>query len=130
MTAPADASERDVAVPDAVAHGRWPLWLVLGAGMGAWAIHIVGGTAMARLSCNDSRYRWAEHGLTLATAAITAAALLVCVTLVRRTPGDDESSGPAGRTRFLGLVGALVNAISLALILVEGFYVLVFRGCG
>ena len=46
--------------------------------------------------------------------------------------GDDseEAGTPAGRIRFLGLCGLLINAINLMLILLEGSYIYFIRTGG
>jgi hypothetical protein len=117
-------------VPSYVAQGRFFMWVVVLAGIGAWMVHLVAETALVRLSCNDSSYRVLMHAFTIATAAVTAGAMALCIGYVRRAGTDgDEVDTVDGRTRFLGVFGALINGISLALILLEGFSIFVFRSC-
>lgn len=130
MTSTGTGTGVDTRVPSYVAHGRFFMWIVVLAGMGAWTVHLVGEAALVRLSCNNSSYRLLMHGITLVTAAVTAGAMALCISFVRRAGSHgDEADTVDGRTRFLGVFGALINGISLALILLEGFYIFVFRSC-
>jgi hypothetical protein len=105
------------------------LWYGFSVGPVAWAIHIVGDAALVRYACNDPRMHWMLHGLTVATAVPTIIGLLICVRFMRRIADPEDAASPGGRTKFLAEVGAYIAAISLALILLEGVYVLFISHC-
>ncbi|MDQ1374633.1 MAG: hypothetical protein QOJ09_1971 [Actinomycetota bacterium] len=105
------------------------LWYGFSVGPVTWAIHIVGDAALVQYACNATRWHWTLHALTLATAIPTAIGLAICLSIARRIPDPEDAASPAGRTDFLAKVGALTSAISLALILLEGSYVLFIRRC-
>jgi hypothetical protein len=105
------------------------IWFGLTVGPPAWLVHIVGQGAFVRYACNDGGAHWWLHVLTVVTAVPTAAGLAICLAAFRRIPDSEGAATPAGRTRFLAGVGALVAAISLALILLEGSYVLFISSC-
>jgi hypothetical protein len=106
------------------------LWYGFSVGPVAWAVHIVGAAALVQYSCNAERWKWTLHALTLATAVPTAIGLAICLRIARRIPDPEDAPSPGGRTDFLAKVGALTAAISLALILLEGSYVLFLHSCG
>jgi hypothetical protein len=108
-----------------------PLWVAITAGPALWALHLVGAGAVVEYACNTGGSEWPMHALTIATALPTVAALLYCVRVARVDPPDEpEGAGTlAGRTRFLAVFGALTVAISLALIVLEGSYVLFISPC-
>jgi hypothetical protein len=105
------------------------LWYALAVGPAAWAAHITGQAAFVRYACNDPEWHWVLHALTVATAVPTIVGLLICRSLLARSPDPEEAGSPAGRTRFLALLAAFTAAISLALILLEGSYVLFISDC-
>jgi hypothetical protein len=109
--------------------GMTALWYGFSVGPVAWAIHIVGDAAIVRWACNDPSYHWSLHALTFATAVPTLVGLVICTSVARRISDPEDSASPAGRTRFLAQVGAYVAGISLALILLEGVYVLFINHC-
>jgi hypothetical protein len=106
------------------------LWYGFSVGPVAWAVHIVGDAALVQWSCNDPRWKWTLHALTIATAIPTAIGLAICVGIARQARDPEDAATPGGRTDFLAKVGALSAAISLALILLEGSYVLFLHHCG
>ena len=104
-------------------------WYALVAPILLWAVHIVGEAALIPLACEHGSLHWLLHGLTAATAVATAGAMAVSWTFVR-TGRDDEAAGTViGRTRFLGMLGLVIGAANLALILLEGSYVLFIKPC-
>jgi hypothetical protein len=105
------------------------LWYGFSVGPVAWAIHIVGDAALVRYACNDPRYHWWLHGVTVATAVPTIVGVLICAAVARRIHDPEDSPSVDGRTKFLAEVGAYVAGISLALILLEGVYVLFISHC-
>jgi hypothetical protein len=105
------------------------LWYGFSVGPVAWAIHIVGDAALVRYACNDPRHHWWLHGLTVATAVPTLIGLAICMGVARRIAATEDAPSVDGRTRFLAVVGAYLAGISLALILLEGVYVLFIGHC-
>jgi hypothetical protein len=106
------------------------LWASVIVGPPAWAVHIVLGGAMVHRACESRSWWWGLHGLTLATALPTAAGLAYCIAVARREPDPEDAPTPFGRTRFIAIGGALIAAISLMLIFLEGSYVLFIDACG
>ena len=65
-----------------------------------------------------------------ATHVFEVIAMLLSLQLVRTTVGASEGDGTAeGRTMFVGLMGLLVGGVNLALILLEGSYVVFIHPC-
>jgi hypothetical protein len=105
------------------------LVLAIAAGPVLWMAHLSGASALVEYTCTEHRFEWAIHALTVATALPVLAATLYCVALARAEPDPEVAGTVAGRTRFLALFGALTAVISLALILLEGSYVLFISAC-
>lgn len=113
----------------AMAEGGLFLWAIVSAGVWAWAFHLLYLSAFAELACTQPVVTWTFHAATVATAVVTLAAGWVCLVTVRHCRDDEGAGTVAGRTRFLGLFGLLLNAISLALIVLEGVYVPFISPC-
>ena len=127
--APADAGHEGPGTIEKLRRGV-PLWYAVVGGIGAWTVHLVFLSSFARFTCNQKGTTWVQHLVTLVTAGATVLAMSLALSMVRRG-NDDESAGTEpGRTRFLGLVGLLIGGINLALILLEGSYVLFINPCG
>lgn len=115
--------------------GRWVresgfrLWFAALAGIGAWIVHITLVSSMTEFSCTDSSAVWVLHAGTLLTAAVTAAAVVMCVMAMRAATDEDDADTLSGNIRFLGLFGVLTGIISLALILLEGSYIFFLNPC-
>lgn len=103
--------------------GGGSLWVAVTAGIWLWAFHILFLSSFAEAACARPPLVWVFHAATLVTAAATAGAGWVCLALARRHPDDEAAGTVGGRTRFLGLFGLLTNAVSAALIVLEGLYV-------
>jgi hypothetical protein len=113
----------------ALAEGGFLLGATVTVGIWAWMLHLLFLSSFARLACLHPGVVWVLHAATLATAAPTVAGVWASLLLIRHC-GDPEDAGTvAGRTRFLGIVGLLVNAISLALIVLEGVYIPFLSPC-
>jgi hypothetical protein len=104
------------------------VWFALTAGIVAWVLHLTAFAALVEF-VHDNGYSWLfTLGNALALALTFVAGWLSW--LIYRAGSDDEDVGtPAGRKRFLGALGLLVNGINLLLILLEGSYVY-FIGTG
>jgi len=106
------------------------VWIPVIAPIGLWAVHITAVSALTRLACNDHNYRWVQHGLTIATAPGVVVCMLMATRLVTAGRGMSEEEGSVpGRTRFLGLFALGVGAVNLAMILLEGSYVIFIHAC-
>ncbi len=107
---------------------RGPLpWIAVCTGIAMWTVHLVAGAALAPNVCNDHAAYDAINVLTVVTALVTVAAMLVCVRMMRYRDTNELSGG--GHIRFLGVMGLLVNAINLMLILLEGGFVVAIHSC-
>lgn len=105
------------------------LWSAALVGIVAWMVHITFASGIVDFTCNKAGTLWSIHLATLATGAVTAAGIWICYGVMRRT-GEDESSGTlAGNHSFVGVFGVITGGFSLALILLEGSYVLFLSPC-
>jgi hypothetical protein len=105
------------------------LWYGFAVGPAAWAAHLMGQAAFVRYACNDPEWHWALHLMTAVTAVPTIAGMVICLGMARRIADAEDAGTAPGRTRFLALLAAFTAAISLALILLEGSYVLFISSC-
>ena len=103
-------------------------WYGVIAGIGAWTVHLLAVSSLAREACLRAGTIWVMHAITAACAAATILALVFAWQFARQ-PGEDESGFAEGRERFLGRLGLLISAINLLLILGEGSYVELVRRC-
>jgi hypothetical protein len=99
--------------------GPVPLWFALLIGPTAWLTRLLGSSVLVPVVCREDAI-WMLHGIAAATAALCVAGIAVAATAWNRTAREDRSAatGP-GVTSFLLLLALLVNAISLALIVME-----------
>ena len=101
------------------------VWYPAVGSIGAWIVHLVALASAARWA-EDTHHMWVLHILTAVCAAATVIALLLAHRLTVAARGaSDEALEDAGQLLFLGHLGLLVGAINLALILLEGLYVVV-----
>jgi len=115
-----------------IASGRYPLWVAVLGGIVFWLVHLTAEAALVGPACHHRDVRWVMHGVTAATGAATVTAMAACFRIVLRArgaDGGDDSPTVPGRTLFLGLFGLLTGAISLALIVLEGAYVVFLNPC-
>jgi hypothetical protein len=96
--------------------------------VGAWAVHLLAITSMARLHQRHSSVIWAMQGVTV----LTAIPCLVTIALAgwwlrdNATPGDEGS--PAGRTVFLCWMALFVGIFNLLLIVLEETFATLLHG--
>ena len=103
------------------------VWFALTAGIAAWIVHLTVFAALVEF-VHDNGFFWIFYVGNAVALLVTLGAGWLSWLLYRA--GDDEELGtPAGRMRFLGALGLLVNAINLMLILLEGSYIY-FIGTG
>jgi hypothetical protein len=112
------------------------VWTAALIGIPAWLTHLVFEAAMIQYTTTHPGWRWTLHLATVVTAVATLAGMAICLELVRaanRTepdaPEDDDASA-ANISRFLGVLGLLIGVANLALILMEGSYVIFVRRGG
>jgi hypothetical protein len=104
------------------------VWFALTAGIAAWIVHLTAFAALVGF-VHDHGYSWVfslGNGVAL---ALTLVAGWLSWLMYRAGADDEELGTPAGRIRFLGALGLLVNGINLLLIALEGSYVY-FIGTG
>jgi hypothetical protein len=102
------------------------VWYAAFGSVGAWTVHLVYEASAVRWTHNSPRWEWTLHAVTVATVLATLLAMALAYRLTRVAAGADESStADAGQLLFLGRLGLLVGTIDLALIVLEGAYVLV-----
>ncbi|MFN2608925.1 MAG: hypothetical protein ABR511_13725 [Acidimicrobiales bacterium] len=132
MNASAEEARRAHSVFSAVRDAVLVWYAVLGS-IGAWTIHLVFLASFVRYTCNAGGDVWVMHLVTVITLAMTAAAMLLCLRMLRSAPpGEESGDDEGGRAAFLGRLGLIIGASNLALIAVEGLYVFVLgsRRCG
>jgi hypothetical protein len=112
------------------------VWFAAFGGIGAWTVHLLFVVSAEHWSYLHHEYRWTLHAATVVCAAVTIVALLLARRLYVVASGGNPASGgdpasadassndDAGQLLFLAQLGLLVGAINLALILLEGSYVL------
>lgn len=116
------------AVTGDVRRGGFLTWTAVLIGIGAWTVHMLALTSLVKFVCNHHGFEWTLHVITALTAGATLAGMAYCWGMARASDDEESPSVPA-RTRFLGLAGLLMNSINLALILLEGSYVLFIKPC-
>ncbi len=105
-------------------------WFAVLCGIVAWMIHIIVVSSFVEFICNTSdAWLWVMHLATVVTAGATVLAMWLCLRLMRLAGAGEEAGDLAGSTYFLGLFGLITGGLSLALILLEGSYVLFIDPC-
>lgn len=111
------------------AHGGTLFFVLLGGGL-AWLAHLLGLWVIAEFGCLSglrevfllgvTGVAWLVFIATLLTAAVSAAAMVMGLRLVRRSPDEVENRSSMART------GWILNALFLLVILVEAAPVFFF----
>ena len=112
------------------------LWFaVLGAPV-AWAVQFATGYWLAEQSCDRADARWtlghelATIGVTVVAAATVLAAAVTAAGIYRGTAGvDDDDAAPAGRNRFLAVVGLTVAFLFFFIVVMNGVGASVLSPC-
>lgn len=106
-----------------------PLTLVfmVATGPAVWTVHLAGSAALVPLSCRNGA-RWPINVLTVVSAAVIAAAMVVSARVFRATGGPEAEEVPYG-LRIWAFAGLAWGAISLLVTLLEGAPNLVLRTC-
>jgi hypothetical protein len=102
------------------------VWIALSAGTVAWITHLMVLASVVEY-VHDHHASWIFHVTNAGAVAVALAAMALCWVMVREGADDEGAGTPAGRIRFLGLLGLLINGINLLLIVAEGTYVFFIR---
>jgi hypothetical protein len=95
-----------------------PLWAGVIIAPLAWAAHLQLGYMLVPWICTTQRY-WVAHVVTLASLAVAGWCVYLCWREWRRLGGGWPSSSeenPAGRGRFLGVLGMMSGGLFFLLI--------------
>jgi hypothetical protein len=115
------------------------VWCAVLVGIPAWMAHLVFEASMVGFTDTHPGWDWTLHAGTVVTALATLAGTIICLDLYRRAGAARRDAPPEGRdddasavtlSRFLGAFGSLLGIINLALILLEGSYVILVRHGG
>jgi hypothetical protein len=109
----------------AAASARTATILLLGiiASVGAWMVHISALASLVELSRRSGGAVALMDALTVVTAAICVAVIILGIRALRRCDRPEGDASPIGRTAFLALLAIILGATNLLLILFEGSYV-------
>ena len=113
---------------------RLLMWFGLFGAPGAWVIQFLLGYGATQAQCNTSGTRWSVpvHGITIVATAIAAAIALlgwISAFLVLRATDPEGDVPPAGRVRFLAVVGATTSPLFLLIIVWSGIGAVVLQEC-
>jgi hypothetical protein len=104
---------------------RFSVWYAVFGGVAAWTVHLLALASLVQWTVDEHTGEWPLHVITAVTVAVTLHAMFLSARMYRGArDADEESDTEAGQLHFLGMVGLLVGAINLALILIEGIYVI------
>ena len=92
-------------------------------------LHLVVFVAVVEYVHNHGRF-WIFYAGNGVAVVVTLIALWLSWLMARSGDDSEEAGTPAGRIRFLGLCGLLINVINLMLILLEGSYIYFIRTGG
>ncbi|HEX2063087.1 MAG TPA: hypothetical protein VHE80_01560 [Acidimicrobiales bacterium] len=120
----------DEQVQERVQAGGFWTWYGVLVGIVAWMIHITLVASIVEFTCTaGDAWLWASHLATVVTGAATAYGMWLCMKMIRGAGAPETAGDLAGSTSFLGMFGLITGALSLALILLEGSYVLFIDPC-
>lgn len=105
------------------------LWFAVLGGIAAWLVHLGFVSAFVQYTCNVHGTVWVQHAVTAVTAVITLLAMALAFEYARAGTDALDADTHSAQLRFLGLFGLIVGAINLALILLEGSYVIFLTPC-
>jgi hypothetical protein len=101
------------------------VWYAVLGGIGAWLVHLLYLVSAEHWTHLHQHYAWTLHAATVVCALATIGALVLARRLYIAAEGSDPASNDdAGQLLFLAHLGLLIGVINLALILLEGSYVL------
>lgn len=100
------------------------VWYAAFGGIGAWIVHLLFVVSAEHWSFIHHQWAWTLHAATAICATLTLAALALAWRLRSVAVGHDPAGADdAGQMLFLAHLGLLVGTINLALIVLEGSYV-------
>ena len=101
------------------------VWYAVLGGIAAWTVHLTFVVSAEHWTHVHPEFGWTLHAATGVCALATIGALFLARRLYIAASGSDPASNDdAGQLLFLAQLGLLIGAINLALILLEGSYVL------
>lgn len=128
MSREAPTAQADPQAPPVV--GPWTLWFAVLGGLGAWIVRLTAGAALVGYACDGGALdRLALYALSVAALGQALVCWWLCRRIRRRAdhfPADTAWLA-AG---FAAGVGALLNAIAVALILAESSLIPFVEPCG
>ncbi len=106
------------------------VWYAAFGGIAAWLVHLLFVVCAEHWSYTNHRWSWTLHAATAVCAAATLIAIALAWRLRSAASGHDPgATADGGQLLFLAHVGLLVGFINLALIVLEGaFVVFIPRG--
>jgi len=102
--------------------GLIAIWFPIIGPLAAWAIHLVGESALVRSAQQHHSVVWAMHALSAVLAAVAVVGIAVAYRLTRAADHIDEGARAGtreGRIAFMGWLGLYAAAFNLTLILAE-----------
>lgn len=124
------ASEHDADDERILGHrevGPLTLLFMVATGPVVWAVHLAASAALVPLSCRNGD-RWPINLLTVASAGVIGAAMVVSARVFRATSGPEAERSPSG-LHLWAFGGLAWGAISLLVTVLEGAPNLVLRTC-
>jgi hypothetical protein len=116
--------------------GALLLWFGLFGAPAAWVLQHVAGIELTQASCQQAARQsgWNLHLdawtiAVFATAALVAIGAEVGAVLTYRATRDASSEPPAGRIRFLAVIGMTIGPLFLAMILMSGLGTVLLERC-
>jgi len=120
----------DEQVQERVEAGGFWTWYGVLAGIALWMVHITFVSSIVEFTCTEGdAWLWASHLVTVLTGAATVYAMWICIRMIKGAGAEETAGNLAGSTSFLGMFGLITGGLSLALILLEGSYVLFIDPC-
>ncbi len=104
------------------------LWLITLGSIGVWLVHVGVEVSLVTYSRTHHWARWLMEGVTVGLALLAALSVLMAARVVARHRQDEAHISADGRIAFMGRLGVFVGSCTVALILVEGMYIVVIRG--
>jgi hypothetical protein len=95
-------------------------WYAVVAPIVAWLVHLCAEASLVQHTCNSSGTQWPMHAVTAVCVVATLSAMAVALRIAQ---------APSSPWRFIGLLGVILAGANLALIVLEGSYVLFIKAC-
>jgi hypothetical protein len=95
--------------------------------VGAWAVHLLALTSLARLNEDHHSVVWVMQAVTVLCAVPCLITVAVGWSAVRRTGVPEDEGSPIGRTVFLAWMAIAVGLFNLLLVVLEAVYVVLIN---